>query len=204
MARYTKDRFLKDLALYSAGGIVGVTRTRKFLEYAGRKGIQLAAFAGSRVAPATARGALGVGRATLGAGAALARRNPLVATGATLYALNEFGALEPVKETLGELNQAGMEAVDREFIEPVRIRSRKTKKRANKFAKAVGAGVKAVKKSTSMGKKGVITAPKKAFAKVTKIASTINRAKKMKLKLPKRPKGKVDRLIYDVTKRILG
>ena len=55
-----------------------------------------------------------------------------------------------------------------------------------------------------MGKKGVINAPKKAFAKVTKIASTINKAKKMGAKPLKRPKGKVNRLVYDITKRILG
>ena len=201
---YTSRDFMEDLALYSAGATIGVTRTRKFLQYAGRKGIQLGAFAAGRVAPATARGAAGIGRAALGAGAGFARRNPAVAVGTGLYALNELGYLEEVKDTLGELNRAGMEAVNREFIEPVRVRGRKTKKRTNKFAKAVGAGIKGIKKSTSMGAKGVINAPKKAFAKVTKIASTINKAKKMKVKLPKRPKGKVDRLVYDITKRILG
>jgi hypothetical protein len=201
---YTSRDFMEDLALYSAGATIGVTRSRKFIQYAGRKGIQLAAFGATKVSPPVARGALGVGRATLGAGAALARRNPGVAVGTGLYALNELGYLEEVKDTLGELNQAGMQAIDREFIEPVRVRGRKAKKRTNKFAKAVGAGIKGIKRSTSMGKKGVINAPKKAFTKVTKIASTINKAKKMKLKLPKRPKGKVDRLVYDITKRILG
>ena len=34
-----------------------------------------------RVSPPVARGALGVGRAALGAGATLARRNPVAATG---------------------------------------------------------------------------------------------------------------------------
>jgi len=201
---YTSRDFMEDLALYSAGATIGVTRTRKFLQYAGRKGIQLAAFGATKVSPPIARNALGIGRAALGGGAALARRNPGVAVGTGLYALNELGYLEEVKDTLGDLNRAGMQAVDREFIEPVRVQGRKVKKRTNKFSKAVGAGIKGIKRSTSMGKKGVINAPKKAFAKVTKIASTINQAKKMKLKLPKRPKGKVDRLVYDITKRILG
>jgi len=201
---YTSRDFMEDLALYSAGAIIGVTRSRKFIQYAGRKGIQLAAFGATKVSPPIARNALGIGRAALGGGAALARRNPGVAVGTGLYALNELGYLEEVKDTLGDLNRAGMQAVDREFIEPVRVQGRKAKKRTNKFAKAVGAGIKGIKKSTSMGKKGVINAPKKAFAKVTKIASTINKAKKMKVKLPKRPKGKVDRLVYDITKRILG
>ena len=195
---------MEDLALYSAGAIIGVTRTRKFIQFAARKGIQLAAFGTTRVSPPVARGALGVGRAAVGGLAGLARRNPAVAVGTGLYALNELGYLEEVKDTLGAANRAGMEALDREFIEPVRVTGRKAKKRTNKFAKAVGAGIKGIKKSASMGKKGVINAPKKAFAKVTKIASTINRAKKLNVKLPKRPKSKVDRLVYDITKRILG
>jgi len=174
------------------------------LKKLGKAAITVSKYAATRISPPVARGALGVGRATLGAGAAFARRNPGVAVGTGLYALNEFGYLEEVKDTLAAGNRAGMEAVQQEFIEPVRVQARRAKKRTNKFAKAVGAGIKGIKKSTSMGKKGVITAPKKAFAKVTKIASTINKAKKMKLKLPKRPKGKVDRLVYDITKRILG
>ena len=201
---YTSKDFMEDLALYSAGAIIGVTRTRKFIQFAGKKGIQLAAFAAGRVSPPVARGALGVGRAALGAGAGFARRNPAVAVGTGLYALNELGYLEEVKDTLGAANRAGMEAVDQAFIEPIRVNTRKAKKRSNKFAKAVGAGIKGIKKSTQMGKKGVINAPKKAFAKVTKIASTINKAKKMGAKPPKRPKGKVNRLVYDITKRILG
>jgi len=77
------------------------------------------------------------------------------------------------------------------------------KKAKSKFNKAVGAAMKGVKKSTQGGPKGVISKPKAVFSKVTKIASKINQAKKAKVKLPKRPKGKVDRLVYDITKRIL-
>jgi len=201
---YTQKDFIEDLALYSAGATIGVTRTRKFIQFAARKGIQLAAFGATKVSPPVARGALGVGRATLGAGAAFARRNPGVAVGTGLYALNELGYLEEVKDTLGDLNRAGMENLQQEFIQPAKRAGARTKKRANNFAKAVGAGMKAIKKSASMGKKGVINAPKKAFTKVTKVASAINRAKKLNVKLPKRPKGKVDRLVYDITKKILG
>jgi len=189
---------------YITGRVLPKGTSRAVLRAAYKGAISAGTFVAGRVSPPVARGAVGIGRAALGGGAALARRNPGVAVGTGLYALNELGYLEEVKDTLGDLNRAGMEAVDREFIEPVRVQGRKAKKRTNKFAKAVGAGIKGIKKSTAMGKKGVINAPKKAFAKVTKIASTINKAKKMKLKLPKRPKGKVDRLVYDITKRILG
>jgi len=189
---------------YITGRVLPKGTSRAVLRAAYKGAISAGTFVAGRVSPPVARGAVGIGRAALGGGAALARRNPGVAVGTGLYALNELGYLEEVKDTLGDLNRAGMEAVDREFIEPVRVQGRKAKKRTNKFAKAVGAGIKGIKKSTSMGKKGVINAPKKAFAKVTKIASTINKAKKMKVKLPKRPKGKVDRLVYDITKRILG
>lgn len=85
MARYTKDQFLRELAVYTAGGLIGIPNTIRFLKYAGKKGIQLGAFAGSRVAPPVARGALGVGRAALGGAVGLARRNPYVAAGTGLY-----------------------------------------------------------------------------------------------------------------------
>ena len=51
----------------------------------------------------------------------------------------------------------------------------------SKFNKAVSAGMKAIKLSTSYGKKGTIKPAKKAFALVTKLAS----AKKKKKKAPK-------------------
>lgn len=189
---------------YITGRVLPKGTSRAVLRAAYKGAISAGTFVAGRVSPPVARGALGVGRAALGAGAGFARRNPAIAVGTGLYALNELGYLEEVKDTLATGNRAGMEAVQQEFIEPVRVQARRAKKRTNKFAKAVGAGIKGIKKSTSMGKKGVITAPKKAFAKVTKIASTINKAKKMKLKLPKRPKNKVDRIVYDITKRILG
>jgi len=56
-----------------------------------------------------------------------------------------------------------------------------TKKRPSTFNKAVSAGMKAVKKSTSYGGKGKIKPAKKAFSVVTKMAA----AKKKKKKAPK-------------------
>jgi len=56
---------------------------------------------------------------------------------------------------------------------------KKTVKAKSKFNKAVSAGMKAVKASTSYGKKGIISSPKKAFSVVTKTASRINRGGKV-------------------------
>jgi len=55
-------------------------------------------------------------------------------------------------------------------------RSSKTK---SKFNRAVSSGMKILKSSTSMGKKGVLNSPKKAFTLVTKTASRINKGGKV-------------------------
>tara|TARA_Y100000296_G_C5167388_1_gene255428 strand:- start:1089 stop:1733 length:645 start_codon:yes stop_codon:yes gene_type:complete len=56
---------------------------------------------------------------------------------------------------------------------------RPTRKRLSKFNKAVKAGMTAVRNSTSYGKKGTINNAKKAFSAVTKVASKVNRGKKV-------------------------
>jgi len=78
---------------------------------------------------------------------------------------------------------------------------KKVKKTKSKFNLAVSKGMKAAKASTSYGKKGVINAPKKAFAAVTKLASKINKAKQPGHKLPIKPSGINARKIYNA---ILG
>jgi len=71
-----------------------------------------------------------------------------------------------------------------------------TKKTQSKFNKAVSAGMKAVKASTSYGKKGTINNSKKAFAAVTKTASRINKGAKV-------AKSGITRKIGLAVKRIL-
>jgi len=59
----------------------------------------------------------------------------------------------------------------------------KTRKKAkSKFNKAVSAGMKAVRASKSYGKKGTINNAKRAFSAVTKVASKVNRGKKVSRK----------------------
>ncbi len=59
---------------------------------------------------------------------------------------------------------------------------RGTKKRKTKFNKAVSSGLKALKASTSYGKKGTINNAKRAFSAVTKVASKVNKGKKVSAK----------------------
>jgi len=79
-----------------------------------------------------------------------------------------------------------------DFMIPQPFKSR----RPSKFNKAVSAGMKAVKKSTSYGKRGSIIPAQKAFALVTKLAS----AKKKKKKAPK---SGIRRKIWTAMKRYL-
>jgi len=81
------------------------------------------------------------------------------------------------------------------FLDPLRERILGKRKKSS-FNKAVGAGMKAVKASTSYGKKGTINAPKKAFSMVTKVAASV----KKKLKAPK--KG-IRKKVYSVVRRFL-
>ena len=69
-------------------------------------------------------------------------------------------------------------------------------RRKTKFNIAVSAGMKAVKGSTSYGKKGTISNAKKAFTVVTKTASKINKGAKV-------AKSGITRKIGLVAKRIL-
>jgi hypothetical protein len=56
---------------------------------------------------------------------------------------------------------------------------RKSVKTKSKFNKAIKVGMATVKASTSYGKKGIISTPKKAFSAVTKTASAMLKGKKI-------------------------
>ena len=140
-----------------------------------------------RVAPPVARGAVGVGRAALGAGATLARRNPVAATGLGALALQQAGAFDPVEEAI----QARIDdAVDRAMA-PIQVAQTdtfqsavkaKAKRKVSKYAKAVKAGIAAVKKSKFGGKPGKINNAKTVFSTVSKVTSAINKGKKVSAK----------------------
>jgi len=56
---------------------------------------------------------------------------------------------------------------------------KKKVKTKSKFNKAIATGMKTVKASTSYGKKGIISSPKKAFSAVVKTASAVKRTGKV-------------------------
>ena len=110
-----------------------------------------------------------------------ARVNPYAAAGLTGLAAYELGLLDPLAAPTMQAAQTATEAAQEILIErPERVR----KKRKTTFNKAVSAGMKAVKQSTSYGKKGTINNAKKAFSAVNKVASKLNKGQKVSTKGP--------------------
>lgn len=74
------------------------------------------------------------------------------------------------------------------------VKKSKTRTKS-KFNKMVSAGMKAVKASTSYGKKGTVSNAKKAFSVVTKAASAVTKGHKL-------PKSGVKRRIMSIMRKI--
>jgi len=125
--------------------------------------------------------------------------NPYVAGAALGY-----GALQtqPGQQLLESAEESGRMARI-EFEQALTDISEGVKKKKSKFNTAVSKGMATIKASTAYGKKGVITAPKKAFAAVTKLASKINKAKKAGTKFPSRPKAPNPRKLYNTILKVL-
>ena len=187
---YTARDFHRDLAIFSAGGLLGPARTRKLMAYAGRKGIQLAGMGARAVLPAAAPVIpAAVQSATpyaVGAGLGVAALGTPEGQ-ALLAAAEEHGRQSRI---LFERAQQSIAATPERFeailgTSPVSARTvmPAVRKRAvSKFNKAVSKGMKIVKGSTAYGKKGTINNAKRAFSAVTKVVSL----KKRKKKAPKR------------------
>ena len=140
-----------------------------------------------RVSPPVARGALGVGRAALGAGATLARRNPVAATGLGALALQQAGAFDPVEDAISRMIdervaaiQAPIELARQPMVQ--QAAGRVAKRKVSKYSKAIKSGIAAVKKSKFGGKPGKITNAKSVFSTVSKVTSAINKGKKVSAK----------------------
>mgnify|MGYP003124036507 CR=1 FL=1 len=144
-----------------------------------------------RVAPPVASGAAGVGRAALGGAATLARRNPVAATGLGALALQRAGVFDPVQQAIEDEVNARVAATQQQIMAPFEAAQRsdfqtiakaKAKRKVSKYAKAVKAGMAAVKKSKFGGKPGKITNAKSTFSTVSKVTSAINAGKKVSAK----------------------
>jgi len=154
--------------------------------------------------PAAAR--VGVGTAGVAGRSALGAALPIVTNPYLAGAALGYGALQtqPGQQLLGAATESGADtrrALDMALFNLQAQAEQKVRKTKSKFNTAVSRGMKAAKASASYGKKGVISAPKKAFAAVTKMASRINKAKNEKRKLPKRPTSINGKKIYSA---ILG
>ena len=152
-----------------------------------------------RVAPVAARGVAGFVPAATRTVGFVAMKHPWVATAAVLYvgiknrekirSLLEQGY--DIVEEAGEARQEALMDVPSIPFTDFKIRPSPgrpipqaflgKKRRPSAFNKAIKAGMLAVKKSTSYGKKGTINPAKKAFSVVVKLAA----AKKKKKKAPK-------------------
>lgn len=143
-----------------------------------------------------------LGSSAVGAAAPIVT-NPYVLGGALGY-----GALQtqPGQDLLAAAEQSGADtrrALDMAVFNVQARAEDKVKRTKTKFNRAVSAGMKAAKRSTSYGKKGVINAPKKVFTTVTKIASKISKAKKdPKKKMPLLPSRPGPRAVYNAIKGI--
>ena len=179
---YTARDFHRDLAIFSAGGILGPTRSRKMLAYAGRKGIQLAGFAAARAAPAVGSAVLASPVATgaaLGIGALATPPGQDLLAAAAEHGRQSRILFERAQQELMTTPQRIEAAAMSQPVSPPPDLVPRLKKRAvSKFNKAVSKGMKIVRASTSFGKKGKINNAKRAFATVTKVVSLKKKKKK--------------------------
>jgi hypothetical protein len=149
------------------------------------------------------------GRAGLSiAGSAARAAIPIVTNPYLAGAALGYGALQtdPGQQLLQSAAESGAQTrrdLDVALFNLQAQAEQKVRKTKTKFNRAVGAGMKAAKASASYGKKGIINAPKKAFAAVTKMASKINKAKLPGHKLPVRPKGINQKKIYSAILQVL-
>ena len=81
-----------------------------------------------------------------------------------------------IAEERGRMDRIRFEQALTDLTVGVQKRKVKTK---SKFNKAIATGMKTVKASTSYGKKGIISSPKKAFSAVVKTASSVKRTGKV-------------------------
>ena len=218
MVRYKPSQFTKKeleamvTALVPAAGLDFLTGGR-LNSYSRSAAIKIAkAVARIAIPPVTLTGRL-AGQAALGTArvlgsSAVGAAAPIVTNPYVLGGALGYGALQtqPGQDLLAAAEQSGADtrrALDMAVFNVQARAEDKVKRTKSKFNSAVSAGMKAAKNSVSYGKKGVITAPKKVFTTVTKIASKINQNKKRGKLLPKAPKGKGPKAIYDAIKKVL-
>jgi len=109
---------------------------------------------------------------------------------ALLEAAAERGRMDRVRAqqmldefVYSQVTQPTQQAADILQSPTIQAQAKRTvKRKVSKYAKAVKAGMAAVKKSKYNGKKGKITNAKKTFATVNRVASAVNKGKKVSAK----------------------
>jgi len=129
--------------------------------------------------------------------------NPYVAGTALGYGALQTQPGQQLLEAAAESGADTRRSLDMALFNIQALGEEKVRRTKSKFNTAVSRGMSAAKAGTSYGKKGIISAPKKAFAAVTKMASKINKAKLPGHKLPVRPKGINAKKIYSAILKVL-
>jgi hypothetical protein len=156
--------------------------------------------------PLAARAAMGTagvaGRSALGAALPIVT-NPYAAGLALGYGALQTQPGQQLLETAEERGRMDRIRFEQALTDLQVGVGAKVKKTKSKFNTAVSKGMTAAKAGTSYGVKGVLSAPTKAFAAVTKMASKINKAKKEKRRFPKAPKSPNAKKIYKSILQVL-
>ena len=154
---------------YGLGRVLPAGSTRAVV----RKLIEQTAKTGRAVAPKVVRG-----------GMQAARINPYATAALLGYGAHEAGLLDPVYAAARE----GVEDYT-DVVIPALEGALKTTRKKSGYNKGVAAGMKAVRKSTSYGKRGTINNAKRAFSMVAKTVAALRRGGKMPKKGVKRQIG---------------
>ena len=174
---YTSKSFLRDLAIYSTGAAVGAKNSAKFAAYAAKKGIQLAGVGAARAAPIAAANPYAAGTA-LGLGAlATPPGQNLLQAAADRGAADRVAVQQMIDEAVFKATVLPARQIETAVTSPAFKPA--VKRKVSKYSKSIKAGMAAVKASKFGGKKGKISNAKKAFATVNRVASAVNKGKKV-------------------------
>ena len=172
----TKKDLEVAIAAYGLGRILPAGSTRA----AARKAVGAVVRGGRLLAPVAASTARVAGPAAV----TLARQNPYAALGLGTLALQQAGAFDPVTDAIeaevqrrvGNVEQA-IQIAQNPTVQNLAVQ--KAKRKVSKYQRAIKAGMAAVKKSKFGGKPGKISNAKTAFSTVNKVASAVNKGKKV-------------------------
>ena len=155
-----------------------------------------------KVLPAALR-ATAVPAASIARSALPLAMNPYVAGAALGYGALQTQPGQQLLEAAAESGADTRRSLDMALFNVQALGEEKVRRTKSKFNTAVSKGMQAIKDSTSYGKKGVINAPKKAFAAVTKMASKINKGRLPGHRLPTRPKAPNPKKLYNTILKVL-